>query len=598
MTADPRIVADATPLTHLSYDEALELATFGASVLHPRTILPLLETGILLRIRNTLDPDSAGTRVDAAGGNDETRATSVTSLEAQALIDVQLQTLDAGPRIAERVHRAVQETTETVWLATHSAHGQAMSIVVPEVVAQAVKAAIETALALEIDRGELKPISVHGPVSLLTLVGEAMGRTPNVAGQLFSALGRVGINVRTIGQSASARSISCVVDSAVLPLAVRTVHTAFHLTHRRASILLLGKGIVGGALLGQIAEQVQMLREQHDVEPVVVGLADRTRALFDPHGITAGTETERLASMPQAAGAWGPVTEAMLDELATLPVPILVDCTASDTLAPLYKAAWQRGIHVVAANKKPLTLSLADVADLRATARRSHSDWRYETTVGAALPVIDTLQHLVRTGDSVTRIQGSLSGTLGYLCDELSAGVPLGDAVRTAKRLGFTEPRPQEDLAGTDAARKALILARELGLQLEMSDVVIEPLVPAELLDIDDVDTFLAALDTHTALAEQVAANRRDGKVLRYIATVDPNATPKLHVGPVAVTEGHPAYSLRGPASMVAFSSRRYPDEPLVVQGAGAGGEVTAAGVLADILRLAMTNDTNPVNID
>jgi aspartokinase/homoserine dehydrogenase 1 len=589
MTADPELVDEAQLLEALSYDEALELATFGARVLHPRTMIPLREHGIPLRIRNTLGPGHQGTRVDPVGGADETRATSVTSLSDQALVDIQLQALDRGPKVAERLHRALEGATDTVWLATHSAHGQAMSVVVPLAQVGAVQAAIEEALALEIERGELKPLRIHAPVALLTLVAEAMGQTPNVAGRLFGALGRIGINVRAIGQSASARSISCVVDESSLPLAVRTVHAAFHLTHHRASVLVLGKGTVGGALLRQLDAQRAVLRAGHDVEPVIVGVADRHRVAYDPGGLDLSQWPDLLEQASPVAGPCGPVGEALLDELATLPVPILVDCTASASLATLYEAAWSRGIHVVSANKKPLTLPGPDIRRLRQAARLAHREWRYETTVGAALPIIETIQKLVRTGDRVTRIEGSLSGTLGYLCVALSDGVSIAEAVRNAMEKGFTEPRPQEDLAGTDAARKAIILARELGLELDLEDVIVEPLVPAALLAIEDVDEFLAALKAHgPALTAHIDALRQGGEVLRYLATIDPDGSPALRVGPVAVGPGHPAYPLKGPTALVAITSRRYPDEPLVVQGAGAGGDVTAAGVLADILQVAL----------
>lgn len=589
MTADPQLVREAQLLETLSYDEALELATFGAKVLHPRTMIPLREHGIPLLIRNTLGPGHQGTRVDPLGGGDATRATSVTSLSGQALVDIQLQALDRGPKVAERLHRALEGATDTVWLATHSAHGQAMSVVVPLEQVGAVRAAIEAAMALELERGELKPLRIHAPVALLTLVAEAMGRTPNVAGRLFGALGRIGINVRAIGQSASSRSISCVIDEPSLPTAVRTVHAAFHLTHHRASVLLLGKGTVGGALLRQLTVQRAVLRTDHDVELVVVGVADRHRVVYDPEGLDLTHWEALLEQASPSSSPFGPVDEAMLDKLATLPVPILVDCTASPALAPLYEAAWSRGIHVVSANKKPLTMPRADILRLRHAARQAHRAWRYETTVGAALPIIETIQKLVHTGDRVTRIEGSLSGTLGYLCVALSEGVSIADAVRSAMQQGFTEPRPQEDLAGTDAARKAIILARELGLSLDMDDVFVEPLVPASLLSIQDVETFLEALEQHgPLLSAHIDALRKDGKVLRYLATIDPESTPALRVGPVAIGPGHPAYPLKGPTALVAISSRRYPEEPLVVQGAGAGGDVTAAGVLADILQVAI----------
>lgn len=588
MTADPALVPEARPLTALSYDEALELAIYGAKVLHPRTMIPLRARRIPLRIRNTLDPSHPGTRIDPVGDDDEARATSVTSLADVALLDLQLGALDPSHTVGERLHRALQATGEPVWLVTHAAHGQAMSVVVPRRRVRAVRQAVEAALRPELQRGELKPIGVRTDVAMITLVAEAMGRRPHVAGRLFSALGEVGIAVRAIGQSASARSISAVVDEADLPLAVRRVHTAFHLTHARVSLLVLGKGTVGSALLDQVASQAPALRADHDVEPVVVGLADRARVAFDPDGLDLSAWPRALAEAPVREGPWGPVDEALLDRLAVLPTPVLVDCTASGGLEPLYEAAFARGIHVVSANKRPLAGPPATVASVRRAARRAHRSWRYETTVGAALPVLDTLQHLVRTGDRVRRVEGALSGTLGFLCDALNRGVPLGEAVRAARAAGLTEPRPQEDLSGVDAARKALILARELGMEATLQDVQVTPLVPADLLGIETVPAFLDALDAAgPALAEALGVDPSSDTVIRYLATVDP-LEERLEVGPVAVGPHHPAARLRGPTAMVAFTTDRYATDPLVVQGPGAGGEVTAAGVLADVLRLAV----------
>lgn len=582
MTADPALVDDARPLAKMSYGEALELALFGARVLHPRTLVPLLASGQPMRIKNTLRPEDPGTLVDRRGADDSSRATCVTSLEQMVLFDLRFQQLYHAQRVGERVHRALESASERIWLVTHSAHGQGIAATVAQEDAPAVLAALEAALEPEMRRGALEPIGVRDGMALLTLVGEAIGGTPNVAGRLFGALGAVGISVRAVGQSASARSISCVVDQDELATAVRTVHAAFHLTHQRVSLFVLGTGVVGGSLLSQLAGQQATLRDEHDVLPLLVGVATRSRLAFRPEGLD-----------PSAwAGAAAPRTpagfEATLDQLARLPTPILVDCTAAEGMEQLYEAAFRRGIHVVAANKKALTTPQATRDRLLAAARESHRAYRYETTVGAALPIITTLHDIVRTGDEVRRIEGSLSGTLGFLCDQLSQGVAIDAAVRDARERGYTEPRPQDDLSGTDVARKALILARELGLSLDLGDVAVEPLVPGALLDIDDVDDFLAALaEERGTVADRIEAARAEGRVLRYLAVIDPQQQPPLRVGPVAVGPEHPAHSLRGSQAMVALTTRRYPEYPLVVQGAGAGGEVTASGVLAEVLRIA-----------
>jgi aspartokinase/homoserine dehydrogenase 1 len=358
----------------------------------------------------------------------------------------------------------------------------------------------------------------------------------------------------------------------------------------QVNVLVLGKGTVGGPLLTQIGSQREALRGRHEVDLQVVGVKDSRTAWFDEEGIDPLAVHEALRRRSDA-----PDIEPLLERLSRLPVPVLCDCTAADGMERVYETALSRGIHVVTANKKPLTIASADRAALFATARRAQRQLRYETTVGAALPVIETLQNLVRTGDLVTLIEGSLSGTLGYLSNEVTRGVKLSAAIRAARDRGYTEPHPRDDLSGMDVARKALILARELGFSLELSDVDVEPFVAQHLLGESDVDAFLLGLAAYDDEFERrLAGGRAEGRVLRYLATVSrvegdgaAQARASIRVGPVAAAADHPAARLRGTEAQVAFRTERYSDYPLVVQGAGAGGAVTAAGVLADVLAIA-----------
>ncbi|XXF76735.1 hypothetical protein P2318_27310 [Myxococcaceae bacterium GXIMD 01537] len=354
-------------------------------------------------------------------------------------------------------------------------------------------------------------------------------------------------------------------------------------------LLLLGVGTVGGNLLQQLAAQQEALVRTHGVALSVVGLANTRRAVFDARGLDLARWRESLEQAPSQGSA--PDVRELLGRLRRFTFPVLVDCTAAEGMEALYEEAFRLGIHVVAANKKPLTLPLPSAKRLHAMARCFHRAYLYETTVGASLPVIQPLQDFVRTGDRVHLIEGSLSGTLGYLCNEVTRGVPLSVAVREARRKGYTEPHPRDDLAGTDAARKALILARELGLAVSLENVEVEPFVSRELLAENDVERFLSTLEAHDgAFAERVASLRASGQVLRYLARVEPGGAggrAALRVGPVAVPEDHPATRLRGTEAFVSFSTERYSEYPLRVQGAGAGGAITAAGVLADVLRMA-----------
>lgn len=589
MTADPAIVPDAYPLEQLSYMEALELSWFGTRMFHPRTMIPLIESNIPMRIRNTLRPEDPGTTVSASSSDDDSRPTSVSSLEKLALIDVELRRVAHQAQIGERVLHAIHSHAISTWMTVQAGHGQAIGVVVPEDATDGALEAIRRELAPEIERGEVDPILVFRPVSLVSLVAETMGAMPMVAGRFFSALGLAGVNIRAIAQGATGRSISCVVDAEDTRSAVRTVHTAFNFAHQEVSLLVLGRGTVGSHLLQQVGAQCGFLQDEHDLRLELVGLGSSQKLLYDEQGIALDGWNERLEREGASEGTVVEMTDAKLEAFGRLPVPILVDCTGADDMEQLYERAFAHGIHVVAANKKPLTIPWESREALMRSARRTHREYHYETTVGASLPVIDTLKNLVRTGDSVRLIEGSFSGTLGYLTNELMEGKPLTATVKGAKELGYTEPLPQDDLSGLDVARKALILARELGIDLELDDIEIEPMVPARFIEELDLDRFFTALESYDdEFAENIRAIQREGKTLRYIARIDPNAEgAKLVVGPVAVEPNHPAASLRGSEAFVAFTTERYSDYPLVVRGSGAGGAVTAAGVLADILRVA-----------
>lgn len=588
MTADPALVREATPVDHLSYDEALELAYFGTRMFHPRTIIPLRECGAALVIRSTTQPGSPGTRIDATGNPDPNRPTCVTSLERLALIGVQSRRTGLGRPIGGRITAALNEAGVRVWMTTESTLGQSFSVVVPEQDEARAKSSIAEALAPEIQTGDLRIEPLLSPVTLVTLVGEHMGAQPNVAGKFLNSIGHAGIAVRAVAQGASARSISCVVDADQTATAVRTVHGAFNLAHTQLSVLLLGKGVVGGSLLKQIERQNQALGREHDVQVRLVGIGSSKGAVLDPEGLPPSAA---IALLEKALAEGKAVKDAasLLKKLSQLPNPVLVDCSAAPGMEKIYRAAFAHGINVVSANKQPLALPTAERTALLGEARRHFRAYHYETTVGAALPVIETLKNLVRTGDHVITIEGAFSGTLGFLCDRLVQGEPLSVAVRKARDLGYTEPHPRDDLSGLDVARKAIILARELGLQVELTDVVLEPFVPAENLREDDPEKFLQSLaKLDTVVASRVAASKAQGKLPRYLARITPGADgPKVSVGPVEVDAAHPAAALRGAEAFVAFHTERYREYPMVVRGAGAGGEVTAAGVLADILRLA-----------
>jgi aspartokinase/homoserine dehydrogenase 1 len=588
MTADPALVREASPVDKLSYDEALELAYFGTRMFHPRTIIPLRECGAALLIRSTTQPDAPGTRIDATGNTDPNRPTCVTSLERLALLGVQSRRTGISRPLGGRIVTALNETGVRVWMTTESTLGQSFSVVIPAVDETAARRSVEAVLAPELQAGDLRIEPILSPVSLVTLVGENMAGRPNVAGKFLNAIGAAGIAVRAIAQGASARSISCVVDAEHTATAVRTVHAAFNLAHTEISVLLVGKGIVGGSLLKQIVQQNEILGREHDVRLRLAGICSSGGAVFEPEGLPPAEAIGRLNEALANGRAIKDVT-TLLEQFSRLPNPVVVDCTAAPGMEKIYRRAFELGINVVSANKQPLALPQAERDALLAEARRHYRAYHYETTVGAALPVIESLKNLVRTGDHVITLEGAFSGTLGFLCDQLAQGERLSAAVRKAKDLGYTEPHPRDDLSGLDVARKAVILARELGLQVDLTDVVLEPFIPAKYLQEDDPENFLqdlTALDLD--VSARVAACKAHGRLLRYLARITPGASgPKVSVGPVEIEQSHPAATLREAEAFVSFQTERYNRYPMVIRGSGAGGDVTSAGVLADILRLA-----------
>lgn len=586
MTADPALVADAYLVPHLSHEEAFELSHLGLRMFHQGAMELLRDARIPLRIRNSLAPDEPGTRIDAGTLSSPNRPTSVVSREDLTLFDFEYADAARGLRVNERVLAALSAARCPPLLTVEAPVGRSFSVLLHASDAERAEAALRAELRDELEKASITLLR-YPNVTQLTLLAEAMGRGPNVAGRLFRAMGEVGVNIRAIAQGANCRSISFVVSKEESALAVRTVHAAFNFAHAQVSVALFGKGIVGSQLLQQMAEQRELLRTEHGILLELVAVVDSKHALVDENGIDLERWRERFDREKQPIDL-----HRLLERLRRLPVPVLVDCTAAEGMEELYHQAFAQGLHVVAANKKPLVIDWTLRNQLLAKAKAHHRHYHYETTVGASLPVIDTLKNLVRTGDRVRLIEGSFSGTLGYLANELMAKTPLSRAVERARELGYTEPHPRDDLAGLDVARKALILARELGLPLGMGDVEVEPFVPHEVLRESSIEPFVRALrDLDGAMAARIEGLRAEGQVLRYMARIDPDAPEgkKLVVGPVAVGADHPAARLRGTEAFVAFSTERYSDYPLIVQGAGAGGAVTAAGVLTDLLKIAQS---------
>ena len=572
MSADPRLVPEARVLETLSYDEALELAYFGAGVLHPRTIAPAMEAGIDIHIGDGRHPDAPGTRI-ARDSRTSFAIKGITAIPAMALVTLTGAGLIGVPGTARRLFSCLERVGISVVMISQASSEHSICCAVPQASAQAAVETIQVEYATELAAGQVQGVSCDADAAVLAVVGSAMRGQPGVAARFFGALARCGINVKAIAQGGSERNITAAVAGDEAARAVRAVHAAFYLSPQTVSIGLIGTGHVGRALLDQLQEQAPRLEERFSL---------RIRAVADSRRMMLGEAIDRQPGEGDPAAD----LDALVDHVAAehLPHAVLIDCTADDGIAERHADWLARGIHVVTPNKKGIAGGLDRYRRIREAARASGARYGCETTVGAGLPVIHTLRDLIDTGDRVIEIEGMLSGTLAWLFHGYDGSTSFAELVREAWQAGYTEPDPRDDLSGLDVARKLVILARELGLALEIANVPVESLIPDGLAD-GDVEAFLAALRAHDdAMAQRVRDARAEGGVLRFVARLD--AGGQAAVGLTTVPLDHPFAQARTTDNVVRFRTRRYDANPLVVQGPGAGPEVTAAGVFADLLRL------------
>ena len=579
LSADPRRVPEAVQLASLSYDEACELAYFGARVVHPQTMAPAIRRGLPILIRNTFQPDNPGTRITAercirgpVKGLTLSEGLAVLNLEGTGLIGV--------PGTAERVFCALRQARVSVVMISQGSSEHSICCVVRGDDARRARDALLQNFAHELAVGQVQRVQLREGVSVLAAVGDGMAGQPGVAARLFESLGRARVNILSIAQGASERNISVAVDSADATRALRAAHAGFWLSPQTFAVGVIGPGHVGAALLDQLqAAQPELLRKAN-IDLRLCAIASRRgmhlapRALQQPwraslEGASAGLDLERFAA--HLLGAH-------------LPHAVIIDCSASTEVAECYPQWLAAGIHVVTPNKQAGAGPMERYVRIRAAAASSGARFRYEATVGAGLPVITTLRDLVDTGDEVLSIEGIFSGTLAWLFNRFDGSQPFSALVAQARAMGYTEPDPRDDLSGTDVARKLVILAREAGRELSLEQVRVGSLVP-DALQALAVEEFMQRLcEADEALLERLQQARARGGVLRYVAALSGEGAT---VGLIEVPAGHAFANLRLTDNVVQFRTRRYCENPLVVQGPGAGPEVTAAGVFADLLRVA-----------
>jgi bifunctional aspartokinase / homoserine dehydrogenase 1 len=580
LSADPRLVPNAQVIDQLSYNEAMELAYFGAKVIHPQTMAPAVARDIPIFIRNTFAPQKSGTLI-CANPVSALKVKGITSIDPVALVNLEGAGMIGVPGTAHRLFGALRDAGISVILISQGSSEHSICFAIPE--AQAVRAeeAVRSAFDAELRDGQIQHVEVALGMSILAVVGDGMAGSHGVAAKVFNSLGAAGISARAIAQGASERNISVVVDGKGAARALRAVHAAFYLSPNTLSIGLIGPGTVGRALLEQIATQIERLRELK-LDLRIRGITTSTRMLLEETSVDLSRWKERMAEAGEPLDMQKFINHVQADYV---PHTVVIDCTASNEVADRYRDWLSRGIHIVTPNKKANSGTLPYYRALQEARRAAGTHYLYEATVGAGLPVIQTLRDLRGTGDDITQIEGIFSGTLAYLFNVFDGSESFSSIVRAAKAKGYTEPDPRDDLSGVDVARKLIILGREMGLTLEISDVQVEGLVP-EALTRCSVEEFMARLpESDAAMAAALADARAKNQVLRYVGRVD--AAGKATVGLMRLNAKHAFANIALTDNVVRFATRRYCDNPLIVQGPGAGPEVTAAGVFSDLLRLS-----------
>jgi aspartokinase/homoserine dehydrogenase 1 len=580
LSADPKLVSSAFALPQISYEEAMELSYFGAKVLHSATIAPAVARRIPILIKNTLNPEAPGTRISSQRVDDGSLiAKGISSVGDISLLTLRGASMVGVPGTAERLFRTLASRRVNVILISQASSEHTICFAVRSADAARAIEAIESEFPYELQQ-QLTRLDHASNQAIVAVVGEGMKGRPGVAGKVFGALGRHNVNISAIAQGASERNISCVIDQDQQIRALNVIHQAFFEKRRRLALAVVGVGNIGGALLRQLHQQrTYLLSKGFDVS--VVALANSRRFVVDADGFNLAHWTGTLAASRRRM-----TPDAFVQAVTRLQITnaALVDCTAHDSIVDAYPAFINANLHIVTPNKRANVLPWRRYESLKALLQRRQKHFLYETNVGAGLPVMSTLRDLIASGDEILKIEGILSGTLSYLFNSYDGTVPFSELVREAQQLGLTEPDPREDLSGEDVARKLLILAREIGLKMDIHEVRVHSLVPPALARAAFSPRFFPAFAHHDArMLKRLHTAQSSGRVLRYVGLLEHGrAQAVLKECP----RSHPLAAAKGSDNIIAFTTTRYARTPLIVQGPGAGADVTAMGVFSDILKL------------
>ncbi len=580
-SADPRRVPDAIVIPELSYQEAAELAYFGAKVIHPNTMAPAIAKNITVWIKNSFNPEAPGTRISASSRPDFP-IKGFAAVEDMALLNVEGTGMIGVPGVAHKLFGALRAVGVSIVMISQASSEHSICFAVPRADAVLAKKTIEETFFAELQRGEIQTVDLRESCCILAMVGEGMIERLGMAGQFFSALGKAGVNVRAIAQGSSERNISAVIEQHEATKALRALHSAFYLSSQTLSIGVIGAGLIGGTFLDQLTARVQKLRTERGIDLRVRGIMNSRKMILHDGQLHLDDWRDALSASSSEANIDEFVNHVQADHL---PHAVIIDATASGELPKHYESWVSRGINVITPNKQSNSGPFAAYSSLREVTRKHQRYFLYETNVGAGLPIIHTLRGLIETGDQIIKIEGVLSGTLSYILNSFDGSRSFSEIVREAHRLGLTEPDPRLDLSGVDVARKLIILAREMELQVEIESVEVESLVPEDLRSAS-LEEYLNTLGKYDhAIADRLDSARASGHVLRYVGVI--NNDGSMSAGLRTYPLDHPFASLRGSDNIVSFQTERYNTQPMIVRGPGAGPEVTAAGVFADLLRLA-----------
>jgi bifunctional aspartokinase / homoserine dehydrogenase 1 len=583
MTADPRIISKAYTIPELTYSEAMELSHFGAKVIYPPTILPVYQKRIPILIKNTFEPEHQGTRITQSPVNGADRIIKgISSISGIALVTLQGIGMVGVTGISMRLFTALARENVNVILISQASSENSISIAIEEKAVDIARTAIQTDFEKEIANGQINKIAIETDLSIVAIVGENMKHSTGIAGKLFSTMGKSGVNIIAIAQGASELNISWVVRNDVLRKTLNVVHESFFLSQNiELNVFLMGIGTVGGNLLQQLQKQQdELLREKH-LKIKLTGVANSRKMVFNRDGIDIASYREILEKSDKVSSLQGFANEIKAMNIYN---SVFVDCTASDVVASIYKEILHSNISIVTANKAAASSEYDNYAEIKKTAKQKGVKFLFETNVGAGLPIINTLNDLVNSGDKILKIEAVLSGTLNFIFNTISSEIPLSATIKMAKEQGFSEPDPRIDLSGVDVARKILILARESGYRIEMDEIIIQRFIPDSFFagSLDDFWTNISKLDDE--FEQKRIKLEGVNKKWRFVARFEKGIA---EVGLLEVDAKHPFYDLEGSNNLVMYTTERYNQFPMLIKGYGAGASVTAAGVFADLIRVS-----------